>query len=117
MSHKEELILGLGYCLFMLVLFAVFQRFPPKKINHFYGYRTGRSMKNQETWKAANEFSLNLSVKLCLYSLIFPVLLYFVYPQYNFLITVIVNTLLIISVYWFTEAFLKERFDEDGNPK
>ena len=26
----------------------------PKKINGYYGYRTGRSMKNEDTWKFAN---------------------------------------------------------------
>lgn len=117
MSEKEQLLLGLGYCVFLLIIFGIFQRFPPKKINYLYGYRTGRSMKNQQTWKAANEYSTKLSIKLCLYSLVFPILLYFVYPEYNFLITVIVNTLLIILIYWFTEAYLKERFNEDGTPK
>lgn len=117
MSEKEQLLLGLGYCLFMLILFVIFQRFPPKKINHFYGYRTGRAMKNQQTWKVANEYSAKLSLKLSLYSFVFPILLYFIYPEYNFLITVIAHTLLIISIYWFTEAHLKERFHEDGSPK
>ncbi len=117
MSDQEQLLFALGYCLFMLILFLIFQRFPPKKINHFYGYRTNRSMKNEHTWKVANDYSMNLSVRLCLYSFLFPVLLYFLYPEYNFLITVIVNSLLIISIYWFTEAHLKERFHEDGSPK
>ena len=33
------------------------QRFlnkPPKKINSLYGYRTSRSMKNQQTWDCAH---------------------------------------------------------------
>lgn len=33
--------------------------FPPKKINSLYGYRTIRSMKNQERW----DFAQNLSAK------------------------------------------------------
>ncbi|MCC9071557.1 SdpI family protein [Flavobacterium sp. F-65] len=31
--------------------------FPPKRINHFYGYRTRRSKKNIENWKFSNRFA------------------------------------------------------------
>ena len=41
----------------MLVLTFIFKRFPPKKINHLYGYRTPRSMRSQEAWDFANRFS------------------------------------------------------------
>ena len=29
---------------------------PPKKVNGFYGYRTSRSMKNQDTWDFAQRY-------------------------------------------------------------
>ena len=32
-------------------------KFPPKKINPIYGYRTGRSMKSPEAWKYAQRIS------------------------------------------------------------
>lgn len=32
-----------------------FLKKPPKHINSFYGYRTSRSMKNQQTWDFAHE--------------------------------------------------------------
>lgn len=35
--------------------------FPPKKINHLYGYRTQNSMKNQSNWDFAQRYS---SIKL-----------------------------------------------------
>lgn len=117
MTPQEELLLALGYCLFMLILFLVFQRFQPRNINSFYGYRTTRSMKSEHSWKAANAYSMKLSIKLCLYSFVFPFVLYFVYPEYNMLLTVIANTLLLISVIWFTESYLKRHFDAQGNPK
>jgi len=41
------LILLVGYLMF---------RCPPKKINWFIGYRTLKSMKNQEDWKFANQY-------------------------------------------------------------
>ena len=38
-------------------------KFPPKKINSIYGYRTSRSMKNQENWDLAQRFSSQLMLK------------------------------------------------------
>lgn len=32
-------------------------RFPPKKINYLYGYRTNTSMKNQEVWDFSQRYS------------------------------------------------------------
>jgi uncharacterized membrane protein len=31
--------------------------YPPKKISHYYGYRTRRSMRDQESWDFANRFA------------------------------------------------------------
>lgn len=42
--------------LFFLVSFALY-RWPPAKINYFYGYRTPRSMRSQRHWKEANQYS------------------------------------------------------------
>ena len=46
-----------------LVLGTIFYFFPPKKINWLYGYRTSRSMKNQENWRFAQKYS---SIKMLL---------------------------------------------------
>jgi uncharacterized membrane protein len=43
----------------MLVLAFLFKRFPPKKINHWYGYRTPRSMRSQQAWDYANQYCAN----------------------------------------------------------
>lgn len=116
MTEQEGLLFSIGYCAFMLILFLIFQQYPPKKINWFYGYRTKRSMRNETTWQEANRYSLRLSVLFCGYSFVFPVLLYFTYPNYNFILTVIIHTLLILSIYFFTEKHLNRRFDQNGKP-
>ena len=36
---------------------------PPREINSIYGYRTSRSMKNQDTWDFAHEYCGRLWVK------------------------------------------------------
>jgi uncharacterized membrane protein len=41
----------------MILVSYVFMRFPPKKINPVYGYRTQRSMRSQQAWDCANQYS------------------------------------------------------------
>lgn len=64
---------GLCSAIFLIIFFITY-RFPPKKINSLYGYRTSRSMKNQNNWEFAQSFSsiqfLKSSVVLLLVSLI-----------------------------------------------
>ena len=115
-SDQNQLYIALGYCAFMLLLGWLLKKFPPKKINHLYGYRTQRSMKNQASWEAANTYSSLVFFKVSLYSFFIPVALYFLYPQLNVLITIITNTLLLLYVLYATEKHLNSRFDTQGNP-
>jgi len=115
-TDQNQLYIALGYCAFMLLLGWLLKNFPPKKINHLYGYRTQRSMKNQATWEAANTYSSLVFFKVSLYSFFIPVALYFLYPQQNVLFTIITNTLLLLYVLYATEKHLKARFDIQGNP-
>ena len=115
-SDQNQLYIALGYCAFMLLLGWLLKKFPPKKINHLYGYRTQRSMKNQASWEAANTYSSLVFFKVSLYSFFIPVVLYFLFPQLNVLITIITNTLLLLYVLYATEKYLKSRFDTQGNP-
>lgn len=39
--------------LFLFLLAHVFQHHPPQEINHFIGFRTRKSMKNQKNWEIA----------------------------------------------------------------
>lgn len=116
-SPEKQLLFGVGYCLFMLALFWVAKTYPPKKINDFYGYRTQRSMANQDVWDAANSFSMKIMMKVSLWSFGFPVVFYFVLPEYNFLGVCIGNTALILSSIFFTERYLNQHFDKKGNRK
>ena len=114
-TDQNQLYIALGYCAFMLLLGWLLKKYPPKKINHLYGYRTQRSMKNQATWEAANTYSSLVFFKVSLYSFFIPVALYFLYPQQNVLFTIITNTLLLLYVLYATENHLKASFDTQGN--
>ncbi|WP_445383826.1 SdpI family protein [Robiginitalea sp. IMCC43444] len=39
------------------------RKYPPKKINHWYGYRTPASQKSQERWDFAQIYSANEFIK------------------------------------------------------
>ncbi|MCH1517659.1 MAG: SdpI family protein [Flavobacteriaceae bacterium] len=51
-----SLILCCGGLIFVIAGY-IQQKFPPKKINHFYGYRTRKSMRDQESWDFAQAYS------------------------------------------------------------
>ena len=55
MSVENSALLFQG--ILFLVLGFYYLKKPPKKINHLYGYRTRRSMANQEIWDFANHQS------------------------------------------------------------
>ena len=93
----------------------------PKQINDAFGYRTTRSMKNQETWKFAHQYS----GKIWIYSglALLPIsitTMLFVYGKsvdmigITGLIIVIAQIVVMICAIPFTEAALKRNFDDLG---
>ena len=99
----------------MLVIFLIFKRYPPKKINHTYGYRTKRSMKNQDTWDVANKYSLDWMIKMSALLTISQIVFYFLLPEdYAILLSVGLLLLALVASFWATENHLKEMFDEEG---
>ncbi|MDG1040344.1 MAG: SdpI family protein [Polaribacter sp.] len=99
----------------LLFFSVVFYFFPPKKINSFYGYRTNKSMKNEEIWHFANSFFNNTLVKYA--SISFAVALLFVFiTAVDVTWQPMVFLLLTLAVAVFkTEQKLSENFDSDGN--
>lgn len=100
----------------LLIVGLVQLRWPPKKINSFYGYRTPRSMRNQDTWVEANRFSSLLLVRLGMYLLFGGIVVAFlptmhpmVYIAYLLLVLPMAIVLLVA-----TERHLKNVFDERG---
>ena len=61
------LILSSGGLIFCLAGYIQL-RFPPKKINHLYGYRTSTSMQSQKCWDFAQQYSAKKMTKLGAYT-------------------------------------------------
>lgn len=110
----ENVIFSFGYCAFMLALAIIFLKFPPKKINAIYGYRTARSMKNEDIWQAANSYWTLLFVKLNIVAFIVPAISYVLFPAQIVLITVIASTILLLATIPVTEHYLNKNFDKEG---
>lgn len=98
-----------------------FMKGGPKQINDAFEYRTTRSMKNQETWRFAHQYS----GKIWLYSglALLPIsiaAMLFVYGKsvdmtgIAGLIIVIAQMIVMICAIPFTEAALKRNFDDLG---
>ena len=50
-------------------------KYPPKKVNWFVGYRTRKSMKDETVWKVANEYCGKLWMRIGLIMLVVALLL------------------------------------------
>ena len=107
----------LGPFMFILACFCL--KFPPKKPNHFYGYRTSMSMKNQQTWETANFLSSYMFLIISFMTFLIQVI--GVLLNLNFDTTYLSATIfLVLGLLMgclYIEKKLRTIFDEDGNKK
>ncbi len=109
-------VLSVNGLIFLLSL--IFYFFPPKKINNFYGYRTHKSMLNQDVWDYSNTL---FNKSLLIYSVICFVaamlLTYFNPEQMQSWIPMGLLLLTILVCVIKTEQGIKQNFDENGKRK
>ena len=101
----------------LFILSLIFWKFPPKKINSLYGYRTHKSMQNQEIWDFANTTFNTHLIKYTALSFVGGLLFAYLYPtntSWQPMALVILSILVCIIK---TERELKENFDENGKRK
>lgn len=109
------IMLGIGY---------TFRKHPPKTINWGYGYRTSRSMKNQDTWDFAHQNCGKIWLRAgCVMLPVTVLLMIFLIGQGDDVLGLwsvaieIVQTVLLVGSIIPTELALKRRFDEQGRPR
>ena len=101
-----------------------FLKHPPGTINAWYGYRTARSMKNQETWDFAHETCGKLWVRLGKLSFL-PALLAAALTfgcgietvRVVSVVVVTIQTLALIGSIFPVERALKRNFDDFGRKR
>jgi uncharacterized membrane protein len=94
---------------------SIMLRFPPKKINSLYGYRTPSSMKSIERWNFAQEYSSKEIIKLgvilttcCLFSFLSP------FDNFtNMIIGLSLMVVLVIILFWRVEKAIKTKFEKE----
>ena len=96
----------------------------PKDINYIFGYRTTRSMKNEDTWRFAHEYCGRLWWRIGLIMLISTAIVHI--PFYNSskdtigIVATIVMTVQVVVLMLSiipTEIALKKTFNDDGTRK
>ena len=118
------LIVVLLIPLTMLLFGWLFFRRTPKEINYVFGYRTKRSMRNEETWKFANQYFGKVWYLCGLLSAPLSVIaMAIVFEKgtetmstVGFIITMI-QTIPLVGAMISTEIALKTYFDEHGRRK
>lgn len=98
----------------LFVFSLIFYFFPPKKINHLYGYRTPKSMKNDDVWQYANTF---FTKQFLIYSAI-SLVASLVLASINSSITWQPMAILLLSIgvaVLKTEQSINKTFDDEGN--
>lgn len=109
----------------MLVFGIVSARNAPKKINNIYGYRTRRSMLNQETWEYAHAYFGRLwkqlgGIMLPISILLSLPILWIQNENMQGVLTVIlesVQIIVMIGSIFLVERALEQKFDEQGNKR
>lgn len=102
----------------MFLISIIFYFFPPKKINSLYGYRTHRTMQNQDIWNFANTLFNKTLLVYAGISFAAALALAYLYPS---LMTswipmgLLFFTLLVVIIT--TEKALNDTFDDEGKRK
>lgn len=101
-----------------IIIGIVMQYKYPKTINPISGYRTDRSMKNENTWKEAQEFSAKTMLVLGIISTLFSILLcYFFSGNVPLIISIASSIAIVLLVIPITEVHLKKIFNSDGTKR
>ena len=105
------IIVGL---IFFLAGFMMY-KFPPKKINYLYGYRTVQSMKSQERWEFAQKYSAKEMMKLGLLLAAFCLLAEISNfdNDVNLIIGLSLMILIVVILFVRVEKAIKARFDDE----
>lgn len=102
----------------IFILSIVFYKFPPKKINSLYGYRTHKSMLNQDIWDYANAVFTKALLMYAAICFAAAMALTFLNPEMmqSWVPMGLMALTLLVSIVK-TEQSLKATFDDEGRRK
>lgn len=93
----------------------VLSKFPPKKINYLYGYRTKASMKSQESWNFAQNYTSKKMKYMSLYIFIIGAFLSFLNIElmWSLWLGIIISVLMPVLMILEVEKELKTRYPKE----
>ena len=101
----------------LFLLSIIFWKFPPKKINKIYGYRTFKAMLNEDIWGFANStFNKNFLIYAGVSFLAALILASISVQELTWQPMILVMLSLLVSVIK-TERSLSDNFTEEGDRK
>ena len=111
-TENTFLLLTITTGLPFIIVSLIMMQFPPKKINHLYGYRTKSSMKTQDRWDFAQKYSSKQLLFCGLFLTVSGLLSLVITIEKPMSIygAIILITLVLFLVIYNTETQLKKRF-------
>lgn len=101
----------------LFLISIIFFKFPPKKINSLYGYRTPKAMQNQQIWDFANSvFNKNLLIYSGISFIASLTFAYTINVKLTWESMALVFLSIIVSIVK-TEKGLNDNFTEEGKKK
>ena len=101
----------------LFLLSIIFWKFPPRKINNWYGYRTFKAMQNEDIWNFANNtFNKNLLMYAgfsCIAGMVFAS---FSIKELTWQPMVLAMLSIVVSIIK-TERALNDNYTEEGKKK
>lgn len=112
-----NLLLLLMVPIITLIAGYLMYRYAPKSINGLVGYRTSKSMINQDTWNFANKYCASLWIKIGIITTVVSFLIYILFDVNEIvsIVIVLIQTFLLLLSIIPVEKTLKNTFDDDGN--
>jgi len=97
-----------------LVVSAIVLRWPPRKINDLYGYRTARSKRDQASWDFAQMYANRLMLWMGAWNVLLGVIgLFLPFPMLGgVIISLGFMILTLVHLFRSTERALKAKFGE-----
>lgn len=97
----------------ILVVGLLLKRFPPAKINPYYGYRTPSSMRSQERWHFAQRYSASVMIRMGATVTPFAILGLFVSwpPVTSMIVALAVVGAMVAILLVGTERAIRHRFE------
>lgn len=93
-----------------IIVGMILSKFPPKKINSLYGYRTKKSMKNETNWNVSQKYAGRMMIILgFFYSLFLLILTIFeINENVGLVLSLGLMFIMCFGIFYLTEKKLKK---------